>query len=224
MGRSNFRPVLGHEHWQGTPRFFRSNTPPSAAPGDYPLPDAGVTVIDLRTPTETKRNPHALRASPGYQNLPLHSEEHSRPTLPEYDLDELYRFWLAQNSSNVAAILQACAEPSAATLVCCSAGKDRTGIVVAILSRLWGASDNELAHDYHLSGENMQTAFEAELRESSNPSQTQRMISADPAALLQVVHDLESTHGDIAGYLLTLGLTHDQVSALQAVASPSQPN
>ncbi len=221
MEPSNFRPVFGQEWWQGAPRFFRSNTPPGAIPEDYPLPGPGLTVIDLRTPTETERNPHALRSLSGYQNLPLHSEEHSRPALPEYELDELYRFWLAQNGSNLAAILQACAEPSDATLVCCSAGKDRTGIVVTILSRLWGASDDELAHDYHLSGANMRAAFEAELRESSNPSQTRRMISADPSALLQVIHDLESTHGDIAGYVLSLGLGQEQVAALQAAASPT---
>jgi len=219
MEPTNFRPVLGAEYWSGLPLVFRSNTPPGAAREDYLVPDFGLTVIDLRTPAEAQANPHALRGREGYRNLPLHSAQQARPASPVYELDELYRFWLAQDEVNLARIFDACAGDSDTTLVCCSAGKDRTGIIVAILSRLWGASDSDLARDYALSGVNMRVAFEAELAASMNPDQTRRMISADPAAILRVIHGLEAAHGTIAGYLRRIGVAESRLEILRGLAS-----
>src|SRR5207245_1879248 len=63
-----------------------------------------------------------------------------------------YTLMLGRFQQNVAAVLMAIARaPDGGVLFHCHAGKDRTGLVAALLLALAGTPDEIIAQDYHLS-------------------------------------------------------------------------
>lgn len=114
-------------------------------------------ILDLRTTREIDREgmPEAL--------IGLGAEFWHRPLSdPSFLLDVVRPTWqdyfssyvrLMPSADNVIVDLAAAyaAQTAKTTIVCCTAGKDRTGVVVAMLLRLVGVSTSDIARDYALS-------------------------------------------------------------------------
>lgn len=111
-----------------------------------------------------------------------------------------------QFANAVRAVAQA---PAGGVLVHCHGGKDRTGLIVALLLRLAGVSVEEIAADYALSERNLRRSAEAWIAAAADEGERERRarISATPHdAMVAVLEELERRHGSVAGYLLAGGL------------------
>lgn len=74
------------------------------------------------------------------------------PDMPEDWLRRRYEEIVDTRAEQVARVLTLLSWPGATpAIVQCSAGKDRTGVVSALLLALLGMADNEIATDYALS-------------------------------------------------------------------------
>lgn len=105
-------------------------------------------------------------------------------------------------------------------LINCTAGKDRTGFVTAILLLALGASEEAVAADY------METArtfgereirrnFMAYSRDFVPPDDVIQAYLVDPGYLMQSLAGLKSEYGSLDGYLRALGLEDARRSRLQ---------
>jgi protein-tyrosine phosphatase len=121
--------------------------------------DYGVkTIIDLRDEWETQsfRNPFVQSSTITCLNLPLIGNTLSANPTWKADtqnytaLYELYAKYLDHCQRQLGTIVSAIAENSFATLFFCHAGKDRTGIVAALLLGAVGVPDVAIAEDYAL--------------------------------------------------------------------------
>jgi len=63
-------------------------------------------------------------------------------------LEEQYIDWLERHRETIATVFRRLAEIDGDVLVCCAAGKDRTGVVSNLLARLWGAGLDRIGADY----------------------------------------------------------------------------
>src|SRR5258706_15220588 len=124
------------------------------------LIDYGVkTVIDLRDEWEAEHfpNPFAQSKIVTYLNLPLIGNNVSRNATWKAEsqnytaLSELYTKYLEHCQSQLGTIVSTIAESTFATVFHCHAGKDRTGIVAALLFGAVGVPDAAIAEDYALS-------------------------------------------------------------------------
>ena len=100
----------------------------------------------------------------------------------------------------------------------CSAGKDRTGIVIALLLALLGIEDDDIVNDYSLTASEMPRwiAYLIE-RGELPPEPTGEPHSGDevaPDAIRSMLESLRSTHGSIEGYFLHQGLTENEIGRL----------
>jgi protein-tyrosine phosphatase len=115
---------------------------------------------------------------------------------------EMYR-------GNVAAAISAVAgAPAGGVLVHCMGGKDRTGLVAALLLRLAGVSVADIAADYGLSAENIKPLWQVWVEDAGdeNERELRRRLSASPAdAMAQVLETLERERGSVHQYLLDAG-------------------
>lgn len=130
------------------------------------------TVIDLRQPAESGGRPHAL-APHGIRviELPLWAYsgtlDNAIPELSHPDLAAVYFAYLERSAEMVVEVLEILGNPdNLATLIHCTAGKDRTGVTVAMLLDILGVSHEQIVLDYAASAADMPRVVEL-LRESS---------------------------------------------------------
>ncbi|KAI2634697.1 tyrosine phosphatase family-domain-containing protein [Hypomontagnella submonticulosa] len=112
-------------------------------------------------------------------------------------------------------ILEHLASPSppAPCLIHCTAGKDRTGLIIGIILSLCGLPDDVVAHEYSLTDLGLKSRH-AELINHlmSNPSlntqpeAARRMISSQKQAMLGTLAKLRETHGSVEKCVVELGL------------------
>ena len=116
-----------------------------------------VTVIDLRTQAEAVTRGRIEAFDGSYHHFPMFDV---LPDLMAFGPDEMtsgsfvadrYREMLSEGSARLALTLSVLAEPGALPAVFhCSAGKDRTGIVAAIILRILGVAVSEVGHRLRL--------------------------------------------------------------------------
>jgi Tyrosine phosphatase family len=117
------------------------------------LVDLGLRqVIDLRWPDETERAPNVFRRSGSirYRAIPLLADD---PT-PDVGLAGMYRHVFDVRAAQLAEVARALLEPDGLpAIVGCAAGKDRTGVVIALLLDLVGVPTDLIVEDYALTAE-----------------------------------------------------------------------
>jgi protein-tyrosine phosphatase len=142
----------GHTRWR---TLFRSDCLDELDPaGQAWLIDAGLrTIVDLRDETEAASNPNVFATSEAldYRRVPVWDEPLPPTQIPS--LHNGYRRELDLRGARLATILATLLEPGALpALIHCAAGKDRTGLVVALLLATLGVPREIIADDYALSG------------------------------------------------------------------------
>ena len=94
-------------------------------------------------------------------------------------------------------------------VVHCLGGKDRTGLVAALLLRLAGVGHDAIGADYALSGPNLRAfneAYVAEAEDDLERERRRRRGEAPAAAMVEVVRELERRYGSVRGYLRAAGV------------------
>jgi protein tyrosine/serine phosphatase len=186
------------------------------------------TVIDLRTTAEVQRRGRFSFEDLGiaYRHRPLLDLSATEPEaqladLPPDVLDQLYRHLAQQGSGNLALVLTWLAEePTLPALVHCVAGKDRTGLVAAMVLGLLGVADEDIAADYALS-EAALAAFRKRAEEEDADAAAwlsrvpPQLLRARPEAMLDLLNWLRERHGSIEGYVRSIGVSDGTVAALR---------
>ena len=98
----------------------------------------------------------------------------------------------------------------------CHAGKDRTGLVAALVLRLAGVSIKVIADDYAISRIRLQPRHEQWLASAESEEDRARIerITATPAAAMQAVLEaIDSDYGGVEQYLLGGGLAPETLTA-----------
>ncbi|RYG94163.1 MAG: tyrosine-protein phosphatase, partial [Alphaproteobacteria bacterium] len=158
VGTYNVRDLGGYRAAMGETRWRRV----LRADGLHRLDDAGMavlvgegvtTVIDLRHADELAHQPNPFEGNPAvrYHNVSLFDQLSPTPKPGGDLLLDLYKLALAERQDAIAAVLTTIAEaPEGVVLFHCTAGKDRTGIVAALLLGLVGVDADMIVEDYAL--------------------------------------------------------------------------
>ena len=115
------------------------------------------TLIDLRGAEEASGNPVSVPGDFTYRNLPLISSDvtSSRKSAGSSMLASLimrYSYIFSHSLKEISAILHAISSglDSGSVAFFCSGGKDRTGMISAILLHLCGVPDDDIIADYSI--------------------------------------------------------------------------
>jgi protein-tyrosine phosphatase len=168
------------------------------------------TIVDLRSETEVRTAPGPFRDHPGYRNLAF-IDEAGLASLDRFELGaDSYLWQLESQAVRVAAVLRAVADaPAGGVLVHCAAGKDRTGMVAALLLTVAGVERQVVAEDYALSAAGLVPMLEEALAAEPDPAgkaRLRRMFTAPPGAMLGLLENLDGRYGGVEGYLEWAGV------------------
>jgi len=145
------------------------------------------TAVDLRDHDERTSEPDRLSDDVRLVSIPLFAYSEQPHIVPHYrrdplSLDNLYHYVVADRGAELAAVLRELARPEALpAIVHCTAGKDRTGIVIALLLSVLGVPDEVIALDF--------VATSLFLTEEFYATLTQRAVDAgqDPAEYAEML-------------------------------------
>ena len=223
-------------------RLIRSDVLCRLTPaGRRALVDHGVrTIVDVRTPAEVARDwqdyPFRDGANAGpddqltrvsYRNVPFTGGRDDQAWQVMRDAyaaatsrEELNRLDLDGHPTGIAAIVAAIADAEpGGVLIHCHAGKDRTGLVVALLLSLVGVTDEDVADDYALTRSSLEGLIVDWLSEmSDDPAEHERLRAlAEPRreAMLDTLAHLRRRYGSAEGYLLAAGVQPEQLARLR---------
>jgi len=206
-------------------RLFRADGLANLTDADLDVFDAlGVrTVIDLRSATElADRGRFPLERYPvAFHHLPIVDVTWVETGVPEFPdtadgavefLVWAYHDMLTTGADRFAQAISILSLPEATPAVFhCAGGKDRTGILAALILGGLGVDDEAICADYGLTTIGMQR-MRAWLEVNSPEGfalmneRPAMMFASDPAAIARLLTELRATHGSIPGYLLSIGV------------------
>jgi protein-tyrosine phosphatase len=170
------------------------------------------TVIDLRDPHEREHLPDpVLGAGVTTVTIPIYDGRIDLGTMD--DLGQLFTELLRVAGREIVHVLDAIAAAEALpAVVHCSAGKDRTGLVVALLLAALGVPDEVIAADFALTAEALTGPYLDEvvargIASGLDPVRIQSLIASPPELVLDFLTAVRTTHGSAARYLCAHGTT-----------------
>jgi protein tyrosine/serine phosphatase len=205
-----------------------------SADGWRALVDYGVTtVVDLRGDEERDEDPPAeLAVDVIHAPFVEASEQERRQVDAEVGAVTtrhssgaartrgVYVIFLEHFRKNVAHAVRAVAHaPEGGVVIHCVGGKDRTGLLTALLLHVAGVEVEEIAADYALSEERLRPRTQAWLDAAETEAERDEIvqISRTPAeVIVGVFHELERRYGSVEGYLRAAGVGEEDLARVRA--------
>ena len=138
----------------GALRYIRSDVPERLTDMEirWLIDNQITTVVDLRSDEETSAKPCCLAGRVGFRYIPL--------LVPggggtPRDLEHLYVVYRQMLDEQMERIVDTIMGASSNVLYFCTAGKDRTGVVSAVILKRLGFSDEAIIDDYMQSKDNL---------------------------------------------------------------------
>jgi protein-tyrosine phosphatase len=182
------------------------------------------TVIDLRSRSEVDRDRFPVDEIPvGFHHLPLVAalpafERFLEPSFFPGHYMEIARESGDQIATAVSIVAERRSHP---VIVHCAAGKDRTGILVAVILALLGVPDETIADDYALSTKAMEGLLQRVLDRVPHQREVilevaDAMLSAAPANITALLEGLRREYGSVEAYAAAHGAGPQVVKGLRA--------
>lgn len=169
------------------------------------------TIIDMRGKAEVARSPSPFASMHPfyYHNIPI--EEGS--SVPESVAAVPGSYLKIAGSVGMVAVLGCIANAPRGALFHCAAGKDRTGVVSAVLLMLAGAGREEIVEDYLLTKEYNQRRFA--LARKNFPHMDLNIILPREEYMVRFLQLFHDRYGCVQSYLQAIGLTSEETELLR---------
>lgn len=232
-GVLNLRDLGGYRTAAGRPlrtgRVFRADALGQATEHDVAaITGLGVRfVCDLRDDEEVARQPDRLPAGVRYERVPIlvNPSVLADYTATGFDwgayrIDRMYIDMLDRCAASFRAVFAWLAQIDVYPFIFhCSGGKDRTGMVAALLLRVAGVPDAAIVADYALSERYIRPKV-AEFRErlrrdGRDPRGAEKLFHSPPAAMVTALTYLDERYGSTERYLAGAGVPPADLAAVR---------
>jgi protein-tyrosine phosphatase len=208
-------------------RYYRSDAPLRADETDTATFERlGITtIIDLREPHEIVREPSSLA---GERGIAVHQVDiwsgvrnarraSGAPSDP-WDLGALYAAAIDHSGPDFVRALAILADADGAALFHCTVGKDRTGLLAALLLESVGVPRAAIVDDYVLTHDRIDGVRARLLAQGQErgvrPEDYARLLGATPDLIERFLSRVDDAHGGVRTYLERSGAPSTLVARL----------
>ena len=180
-------------------------------------------VIDLRSSAELHsegRGPLAVEAM-RFHHYPLFDGDAPKAA-PSAVLTLTDRYFLLAEFAKrpIARVISTLAATDAPAVYHCAAGKDRTGVVSAILLGLLGVADEIIVADYAATQENLDAIIDRLMSTEGYQTMLNALppdtLHAEPQTMLSFLERMHGTYGSMAEYARSAGVSDEALARLRA--------
>lgn len=200
--------------WTKCNRIIRSDVPISLNDDeiDYLLNNKIDTVIGLRDKKHVELSPTCLQQ---ISNFKCHNIALQKGIAKINSEDDLVKTYLkfCENFEEMQSIFKIIANASNGILIHCQEGKDRTGIVVAILLLLTDVPFEDIILDYSCSQIYLKKYIDDILK--AFPDFPEYNYKTKPCYMEKFLHDFIQKYYSVNKYLHCVGLNEDEIYCLQ---------
>jgi len=179
-------------------------------------------VVDLRSTAELRgegRGPLANEPI-GFHHLPLFDGREARPENWPAIVTLADRYFLLAEIAQVpiARLITVLAEAGGPVVYHCAAGKDRTGVVSAVLLGLLGVRDEVIVADYAATQENLEAIIERLMAAKGYQTMLSALppdtLHAEAETMVAFLASMRERYGSMRGYARAAGVTDALVERL----------
>ncbi len=177
-------------------------------------------IVDLRADDEVAEHATPITGV-AITRLPLYLGSTRSFFEQDYSLGEIYAHLLAESSAQLVEAVRIVAQGEP-TLVHCAAGKDRTGVTIALALSAVGADRAAVVADYAMTAglipaEHRRATSERLAAKYPESQHAWMLATESPAEVMSAaLDDLDARWGSAADYLLAHGLAAHELSSLRA--------
>ena len=183
-------------------------------------------VIDLRSTAEVTATDLGLLAGepisrhhiPLYDGERVTAEEERAAAAGAESLADRYYLLAEFAKAPVARILRSIADASGPVVYHCAAGKDRTGIVSAILLGLLGVRDEIIVADYAATRDNLDAIIDRLMATEGYQTMFAALppstLHAEPETMIVFLDRIRAEHGSMRGYARSAGVDDPTIDRL----------
>ena len=178
------------------------------------------TVIDLRSPDEIVRSPSPFASGDAggvrYLHRPLVDDRDMRNIGESDDMLARYLTIVDHRPSAFRDVFEALAQADAGVVFHCFAGKDRTGLVAAMLLEVAGVARDDIAEDFAATDVQLAEQYEAWIAEAEPDRRAafREELRCPPERILGVLDHIDRGWGGVASYLERSGLAFGSIERL----------
>jgi protein-tyrosine phosphatase len=225
--RERLLPLVGASTRWG--QLFRSDTLHELTEADLEvLRGVGLaSVIDLRTATERDRSGRGLlgQEAVAYLHVSVLQEEGGEsvaiPAPSDDDPAERYLWYLEVGHGALTEALTTVADPKNRPLVFhCAAGKDRTGVLAALILDILGVEHSVIVDDYAITATRMELILERLRRDPVWGNSVKEIppgrVLAEPTTMERFLDLLYARHGGARAWALAAGIPEESLDQMNA--------
>lgn len=181
-------------------------------------------IVDLRSTAELEADGRGELTDrpPRFHHLPLFDGDASegRAQAEQITLADRYFLMAEFAQEPIARVIDTLAGSDAPAVYHCAAGKDRTGVISAVLLGLLGVGDELIVMDYAASQEQLDAIVDRLMRSEGYQEMFEQLppdtLHAEPETMETLLERVREKYGDMAGYAREIGVTDATVERLRA--------
>ncbi len=200
-------------------------------------------IVDLRSTGELRSEGRGLLAEEAarFHHLPLFDSEVTEGTLSdesrsdesrsdesrsdesrqaaESSLADRYFLMAEYAREPIARVIGTLADSTAPAVYHCAAGKDRTGVISAVLLSLLGVCDEIIVADYAASQENLDDIIDRLLASEGYQEMLEALppetLHAEPETMVSLLERIRARYGSMHGYARSIGVSDASIERLR---------
>ena len=180
------------------------------------------TVIDLRAPAELEETGNPFQNDPDtdFHNIPLFNgnpnltEDATMEYIRTHTLGDYYVIIAEEMADSLVKIMRVLLNAEGLALFHCAHGKDRTGVIAALLYLISGASHEDIVNNYKVSYDYLKDFLEPFIQKM--PADLRHALRSDAHNMETFLSYMDTKwNGDAGKFLCSNGLTESELNALK---------